>query len=73
MLIKARVFPCSKEEKVVQTAPDAFSVSVRPKPENGEATARTIELLAFYFAVPAGKVRLIKGARESHKIFDILD
>ena len=71
MLIKAHIFPCSKEEKVVQTGADAFNVSVREKPENGLANARAIELLAFYFAVPAGKIRLIKGARESHKIFDI--
>ncbi len=71
MLIKVHVYPCSKEEKVAQTGTDAFSVSVREKPENGLANARTIELLAFYFAVPAGKVRLIKGAHESHKIFNI--
>jgi uncharacterized protein YggU (UPF0235/DUF167 family) len=73
MLVKVRVFPCSKEEKVAQTGPDAFNVNVREKPENGLANARTVELLAFYFAVPSGKVRLIKGAHESHKIFDIKD
>jgi len=73
MLIKVKTLPCSKEEGVVQLGKDAFKVSVREKPENGAANARAIELLAFYFGVPAGKVHLIKGAHESHKIFDILD
>lgn len=73
MLIKVRVYPCSKEEEVAQTGEDAFRAKVREKPENGMANARTRELLALYFAVPAGKVRLIKGARESHKIFEILE
>ncbi|MGB2631388.1 MAG: DUF167 domain-containing protein [Minisyncoccales bacterium] len=73
MLIKVKTLPCSKEEAVVQLGSDAFKVSVRDKPENGAANARAIELLALYFAVPAGKIHLIKGARESHKIFEILD
>ncbi len=73
MLIKAHIYPCSKEESVRQIGPDAFKVSVRPKPEGGLANARTIELLGLYFAVPAGKVHLIKGAHESHKIFEIVE
>jgi len=73
MLIKVHVHPCSKEEGVAQIGPDAFKVSVREKPENGAANARVFEVLAMYFAVPAGKIRLIKGAHESHKIFEIID
>ena len=73
MLIKVHVLPCSKEENVAQLSKDSFKVNVREKPKNGLANARTIELLSFYFAVPAGKIRLVKGAHESHKIFDIRD
>lgn len=73
MLIKVKTLPCSKEEGVVQLAQDAFKVSVREKPENGAANARVIELLALYFAVPPGKIRMIKGAHESHKIFKIIE
>lgn len=73
MLIKVRVYPCSKEEKVKQIGEDAFKAMVREKPEKGMANARTRELLALYFAVPAGRVRLIKGAREPHKIFQIIE
>ncbi len=73
MLIKVHVYPCCKEERVGQIGADAFKVNVAAKPENGQANARARELLAHYFAVPAGKVRLIKGARESHKIFEIIE
>lgn len=73
MLIKVHVYPGNREEGVAQTGSDAFRVSVRPKPEGGLANARTIELLALYFAVPAGKIRLVKGAHEPHKIFEIKD
>lgn len=73
MLIKVKTYPCAKKEEVIQIGQDAFKVSVREKPENGAANARARELLALYFAVPAGKVHLIKGARESHKIFEIIE
>lgn len=52
---------------------DAFKVNVAAKPENGQANVRARELLAQYFAVPAGKVHLVKGAHESHKIFEIIE
>lgn len=71
MLIKVHTYPCSKEEGVTQTGQDSFNVSVRPKPEDGLANARAIELLALYFAVAPGRIRLVKGGHESHKIFDI--
>jgi uncharacterized protein YggU (UPF0235/DUF167 family) len=73
LLIKVHVYPCLKEEGVSQIGVDAFRVNVAVKPENGQANARAVELLAQYFAVPAGKIRLIKGGHEAHKIFDILE
>lgn len=73
MLIKVKTLPCSKEEGIVKLGEDSFRVSVKEKPENGLANVRAKELLAFYFGVPARKVHLIKGAHESHKIFEILD
>lgn len=71
MLVKVHVYPGSKEEEVSRVGQDALKVKVRQKPENNAANARVKELLAFYFAVPAGKVRLIKGGHEPHKIFEI--
>jgi uncharacterized protein YggU (UPF0235/DUF167 family) len=71
MFVKVKVLPCSKEEQVIKIADDALRIAVREKPENGQANGRVRELVAFYFGVPAGKARLVKGAHESHKIFEI--
>jgi len=73
MLIKVHVNPGSKEEGVARVAEDKFKINVRELPEKGAANAATARQLAVYFAVPAGKIRLIKGARESHKIFEIVE
>lgn len=73
MLIKVHVNPGSKEERVVRVAEDKFKVNVGELPEKGAANVATARQLAVYFAVPAGKIRLIKGAHESHKIFEIKD
>ncbi len=71
MLVKVHVYPGSKEEEVSRVGQDALRVRVCQKPENNAANARVKELLALYFAVPVGKVRLIKGGHEPRKIFEI--
>jgi uncharacterized protein YggU (UPF0235/DUF167 family) len=48
-----------------------FVVETREPPINGRANQAIIRLLADYFKIPAYKIRLIKGAREKSKIFEI--
>lgn len=71
MLIKVRVFPGSKEEGVTRIADDALEIKVKEKPELGLANDRVRQLLAIYMGVMESKVRMVKGAQESHKIFEI--
>jgi uncharacterized protein YggU (UPF0235/DUF167 family) len=71
MLIKARVFTCAKEEKAVQKSQDSFDVFVEEKPRMGQANKGVIRVLAAYFGVSEGRVRIIKGSREPHKIIEI--
>lgn len=52
-------------------ADDKFEVRVREKPELNMANDRARKLLAFYFAVPEGKIRLVSGAHKQNKIFEI--
>lgn len=70
-LIKVKVYPGSKKEEVVQKAEDAFEVRVRAKPVRGEATREVVSALAFYFGVSESAIRLIKGAKQRNKIFEI--
>lgn len=71
MLIKVKVFPGGKEEGIVKKSEDSFEIKVKEKPKMGKANEAVITLLSYYFEVPRGKVRLIKGAREKNKIFEI--
>jgi uncharacterized protein len=71
MLIKVKVFPESKEEGINKKSEDSFEIRVKEKPKMGQANEAVITLLSYYFEIPRGKVRLIKGARERSKIFEI--
>ncbi|MBU0476624.1 DUF167 domain-containing protein [Patescibacteria group bacterium] len=71
MLIKVKVFPGSKKEKIVKKTEDSFEVMVREKPIKGMANQAVINLLEFYFKVPKQEIKLIKGFRQRNKIFEV--
>jgi len=71
MLIKVKVFPGSKKNLVIKKSPDSFEVIVREKAKEGRANKAVIDSLAAYFNIPRGNIRLVKGAKEHHKIFEI--
>jgi hypothetical protein len=71
MLIKVKVFPCSKENEIIKKSEDSFEVYVRAKPVMGLANKAVVNLLSGFFKIPEEKVRLIKGFKERNKIFDV--
>jgi uncharacterized protein YggU (UPF0235/DUF167 family) len=71
-LIKVNVAADSKKEKLIRKGNDEFIIKVREKAERGQANKKTIILLSLYFKVPAGKIHLIKGAKQKSKIFEVL-
>jgi uncharacterized protein YggU (UPF0235/DUF167 family) len=73
MLIKVKAYPNSKEEKIVKKNNDSFDVFVCEEAERNMANKRIIELIAGYFNVSQHKAKMIKGFKESSKIFDIKD
>lgn len=73
MLIKVKAFPCSKEEKIIKKSNNSFDIFVEEEAERNMANKRIIELIADYFKVPQYKAKMIKGFKESSKIFDIKD
>lgn len=60
MLIKVRVFPNSKKEKIICIAPDIFNIYVRAKPQNGMANEQVINLLVNYLKYLVRKCVLSK-------------
>ncbi len=71
MLIKVKVFPGSKKNKIVDKSADSFEVHVKEEAERGLATKAVFGLLASHFKLTPGSIKLIKGARSKNKIFEI--
>jgi uncharacterized protein YggU (UPF0235/DUF167 family) len=71
MLIKVKVFPNSKEEKIIKKKGDGFEVKVKEKAIRGEANKAVIDVLSIFFNVPKNKIKLIKGFKQRNKIFKI--
>ncbi|MFA5080598.1 MAG: DUF167 domain-containing protein [Candidatus Paceibacterota bacterium] len=73
MLIKVKVIPSSRVESIIKKKEDSFEVCVREPPIEGIASQRVFQVLADYFQIEKGKIRLIRGSKKRNKIFEILD
>ena len=71
--IKVKVFPNSKKYEIKEIKSDQFEIQIKEKAERNMANQATIKLLAEYLQIPANKIRLIKGAHQKSKIFQIID
>lgn len=71
MYVKVRVSADVKKEVLEVVSSDTFHMSVRQKAKQNMANRRVKEILAEYFSVPQGKIRLISGHHSPHKIFSV--
>ncbi len=71
MLIKIKVFPGSKQEKIVKKTEDSFEVRIKQKPIQGQANQSVINVLSLYFNIPNKRIKLVKGFRQRNKVFKI--
>ena len=72
MYLKISAITNSKKDEVIQKAKDTYIVYTKEKPEAGQANKAIITLLSRHLHVPQGKIHLIRGARQPHKIVEIL-
>jgi len=70
MLIKVKVFPDSKKEKIIKKSEDSFEIWVKEKPIKGQANKAVANLLSGYFN-KTKRIKLIKGFKKKNKIFSI--
>lgn len=68
MYIKVIVKADAKKENITKKSADHFDISVKEKAEKNMANKKVIELLALYFNVPKGKVRIVNGHHHPHKL-----
>lgn len=71
MLISVKTFPDASRDEVIERGRARFEIFVRAAPRAGAATRAVTVLLAEHLGVSVQAVRLVRGARERNKIFEI--
>jgi uncharacterized protein YggU (UPF0235/DUF167 family) len=71
MYVKVRVRAGAKREAVKETPKDHLDISVTEPAERNLANRHVVALVAAYWRVPAGKVRIISGHRSPSKILSV--
>ncbi|MCL4364463.1 DUF167 family protein [Patescibacteria group bacterium] len=71
MFVKVKVYPETKKEKLVKKSEDSYDIYVKDKAKFGMANRRVAEILANYFGVAEGKIKLVKGGAHRSKIYEI--
>ncbi len=72
MYIKVRIIPEAKKESISRQG-DVFLISVKEPAKQNLANKRLKEILALYFSVPIGKIKLISGHHNRSKIVSVED
>ena len=71
MYIKVRAKAGAKKEEILKKSADHFEISVREKAERNMANGGILELVARYFKLPKGKVRIVSGHHSPGKILSV--
>ncbi len=71
MRISVHASPGAKRAAVEKVSESEYRVRVNAKPVDGAANIRLIEILAEYFKVSFGAIRIVSGATSREKIIDI--
>ena len=72
MKISAHLKPNSRHrEEVVVGSDGVYIIYTKAPAIEGRANAAAIKLLAKYFGVPQSAVKLVRGARAKHKVFEV--
>ena len=70
MKIRVNVVSNSKNEEVTKED-DGFLVKVKEPPKEGKANKAVIKLLAEYFGVSQGSIRIVMGFRSRTKVIEV--
>ncbi len=71
MLLRVKVKPSSKREEVRRISETEYEVRVGAPPEGGKANERLREILADFFGVPKGRVKILRGHTSRIKLVEI--
>ena len=65
------VTPRARKPRVERRADGTLQVAVSAGPHDGEANDAVIAALAEHFGVARGRVRILRGLRNRHKIVEV--
>ena len=71
MIVEVRACPNSRKPRVEEFG-GGLKVRVASPPEGGRANAEVVALLAAHFGVPAGSVKMLRGASSRRKVVEII-
>jgi uncharacterized protein YggU (UPF0235/DUF167 family) len=71
-LLRVKVHPDSRENRLQDKGPAAYEVWVKAAAERGQANASVLSLLAARLGIEAKRLRIIKGATAPSKIVAVL-
>lgn len=71
MYVKVQVQAGMRKEKVEQTGEHTFAMTVKEPASRNLANKRIRTILANWYTVPEGNVRIVTGHRSPGKIFDV--
>jgi uncharacterized protein YggU (UPF0235/DUF167 family) len=71
MLIKIKVFPDSRQRKILKKQNDFWEIYLKNKPQQNQANQEMLFLLSQDF--PKAKIRIKKGWRSPNKIIEIIN
>lgn len=72
MFVKVRVKTGAKKDSLVLLGDKQFSVSTKALAERNEANQSVRSLLAGWYNIEVGKIRLINGHHQPRKLFEVL-
>jgi len=73
MRLEIKVFPKSKERKVIRNEKNSFQVRVQQAAENNKANQEAIKALADYLGVAKSQIRIIRGQKSRVKIVEVIE
>lgn len=71
MKIFVKAKPNSKQEKIQEVDGTHFVVFVKALPVEGKANQAILRLLAEYFKLPKGNIRIISGYTSRQKVIEV--
>ena len=71
-LLRVKVHPGAKEDRIAGKGPAAYEAWVRAEAEQGKANAAVLLLLARRLGIEPKRLRIVKGAAAPSKIVAVL-